>query len=222
LVSSTSDNVQSHRYDGGVGRWEPNARDRLAGAALELFSERGYQAVTVAEITERAGLTKASYFRHFTDKCEALFAGQDILVDLVRRATADASEDLSPRELVGAALDAMAVVFTPDRHTQAGTRQAVIDGVPELRERLTAKCAAIGQALATALQARGVPTTTAQVAGQLGQLAFTTASQQWIASPDGCNFATLARNALDDAVTAAAALGGETERLPHLALNGRG
>jgi AcrR family transcriptional regulator len=39
-------------------RWEPQARDRLRDAALELFLARGFENVTVAQITERAGLAR--------------------------------------------------------------------------------------------------------------------------------------------------------------------
>ena len=38
---------------------------RLEEAALELFAERGYEQTTVAEIAERAGLTKRTFFRHY-------------------------------------------------------------------------------------------------------------------------------------------------------------
>ena len=187
-----------------MARWEPDARERLADAALALFSEQGYEAVTVTQITERAGLTRASYFRYFADKREAAFAGQDLLVDLIRRVIADAPENAGPRDLLDAALDAVAVAFTPERHAHAAIRQAIIDANPELRERLTAKRAAIAEAFTAALLDRGLPTPTAQVAGQLGQLAFTTASQRWTAAPDGTGFAAYARSALDAAVTAAA------------------
>lgn len=52
-----------------MARWEPNARERLVRAAVELFAEQGYEATTVNEIAERAGgLTKTTFFRHFTDK----------------------------------------------------------------------------------------------------------------------------------------------------------
>ena len=37
-----------------MGRWEPNARERLERAALALFAEHGYDATTVAEIADRA------------------------------------------------------------------------------------------------------------------------------------------------------------------------
>src|SRR5436189_286777 len=60
-----------------MGRWEPNARQRLVRAALDLFSEHSYDSTTIAQIAERAGLTKTTFFRHFPDKREVLFAGQD-------------------------------------------------------------------------------------------------------------------------------------------------
>lgn len=49
-------------------RWEPDARERLVVAALQLFSEQGYDETTVAVIADRAGLTKSTFPRHFPDK----------------------------------------------------------------------------------------------------------------------------------------------------------
>ena len=40
-----------------MGRWPGGAQERLQSAAIELFSERGYERTTVAEIAKRAGLT---------------------------------------------------------------------------------------------------------------------------------------------------------------------
>jgi AcrR family transcriptional regulator len=51
-----------------MGRWEPNARGRLARAALELYLECGYDQITIAQIAARAGLTERTFFRHFADK----------------------------------------------------------------------------------------------------------------------------------------------------------
>ena len=56
-------------------RWEPQARDRLRDAALELFLAHGFDNVTVAQITERAGLTRRTFSRYFADKRDVLFAG---------------------------------------------------------------------------------------------------------------------------------------------------
>ena len=63
-------------------RWEPGARGRLGQAAFELFTERGFEQVTVAEIAERAGLTERTFFRYFADKREVLFAGAEGFQDL--------------------------------------------------------------------------------------------------------------------------------------------
>src|SRR5260370_23155194 len=60
-----------------MARWDPGARERLVVAAVDLFTERGYDATTVAQIAERAGVTKSTFFRHFPDKRELLEAGQE-------------------------------------------------------------------------------------------------------------------------------------------------
>lgn len=48
-----------------------DARERLVAAALELFSERTYSSVGVAEISARAGVQKGSFYYFFPSK-EAL------------------------------------------------------------------------------------------------------------------------------------------------------
>ena len=58
-------------------------RGRLEQAALELYGERGFEHTTVAEIAKRAGLTERTFFRHFADKREVLFAGSSALQDLL-------------------------------------------------------------------------------------------------------------------------------------------
>ena len=85
-------------YDQRMGRWEPNARGRLEQAALELYVERGFEQTTVAEIAERAGLTERTFFRHFADKREVLFAGSGVLQELLVTAVADAPDSAAPIE----------------------------------------------------------------------------------------------------------------------------
>jgi len=53
-----------------MGRWEPDSRGRLQEAALALYSERGFDQTTAAEIAARAGVTERTFFRHFADKRE--------------------------------------------------------------------------------------------------------------------------------------------------------
>ena len=62
-----------------MGRWEPDSRGRLQEAALALYSERGFDQTTAAEIAARAGVTERTFFRHFTDKREVLFGGSELL-----------------------------------------------------------------------------------------------------------------------------------------------
>ena len=89
-----------------MGRWEPDARGRLAKAAMELYAEHGFEQTTVAEIAARAGLTERTFFRHFTDKREVLFYGMEMLRDLLVRAVADAPASATAMDAVGAAFEA--------------------------------------------------------------------------------------------------------------------
>ena len=66
-----------------MSRWSPNARGRLEQAAYELFLHYGYDQTTVADIAEQAGLTERTFFRHYADKREALFAGRSGLSGLI-------------------------------------------------------------------------------------------------------------------------------------------
>jgi AcrR family transcriptional regulator len=47
-----------------------STRARIQQVALELFSERGYEATSLREIAERLGVTKAALYYHFRTKDE--------------------------------------------------------------------------------------------------------------------------------------------------------
>ncbi len=85
-------------------RWEPQARDRLRDAALELFLAHGFDNVTVAQITERAGLTRRTFSRYFADKRDVLFAGSEELPVALADAVGRADPALSPFEAMLSAL----------------------------------------------------------------------------------------------------------------------
>ena len=187
-------------------RWEPDAQTRLVTAALELFVEQGYDETTVAQIAERAGLTKSSFFRHFPDKREVLFAGQDAFSKLPVEAVAAAPEDATPLEAVGAGLQALGTVFTAERRPFASKRQAVIAANSELQEREALKLAGLGSAMRRALRRRGVTDPTASLAAELGILAFRAAFTRWTAPANRRAFGDLAAQALDELEAATAAL----------------
>src|SRR5579885_3478879 len=129
-------------YDSRMGRWEPNARGRLAEAALALFAERGFENATVAEIAERAGLTERTFFRHFADKREVLFGGADELQEAIVRAVAGAPESAAAMDVVAAGIEAAARVLQ-QRREFARRRQAIIAANAELRERELIKLASL-------------------------------------------------------------------------------
>lgn len=165
-----------------MGRWVPGAQGRLINAAMHLYSERGYEQTTVAEIAKHAGLTERTFFRYFADKREVLFFGSEILERAVVEAVEAAPADVAPIDAIGAALESVATFFT-DGPSHPRRRQAVIDANPELRERERKKLAALAAAMAAALQRRGAKESTASLAAEMGVAVFKNAFEQWIRDP---------------------------------------
>jgi AcrR family transcriptional regulator len=192
---------------GAMSRWEPNARERLERAALALFAENGYDATTVAQIADRAGLTKSTFFRHFADKREVLFGGQERLTEAFTSAIGTAPPSATTTECLSAALAAVEVVFTPQRHEFALQRRAVIAAHSELQERELLKMARLGLAVAEALRARGADDITARLAAEVGMLAFSTAFARWAEPGNEEPFPPIAHAALRELQDRAAALG---------------
>src|SRR6195952_5746003 len=118
-----------------MGRWEPGATQRLVVAPVDLFTEQGYDDTTVAQIAERAGLTKSTFFRHFSDKREVLAAGQETLSRLFTEGIAAAPGDASPLAAVAAGLDNAASAMTPFNRELAPRLEAVIATSTELQDR---------------------------------------------------------------------------------------
>jgi AcrR family transcriptional regulator len=52
----------------------PSARERILNAAYELFSRRGIRAVGTDEVIDRAGVAKATLYRHFAKKNDLVLA----------------------------------------------------------------------------------------------------------------------------------------------------
>jgi len=187
----------------GMGRWEPNARGRLEQAALELYVERGYEQTTVAEIAERAGLTERTFFRHFADKREVLFAGAGALQELLVTAVSGAPDAVAPLEAVAAALEAAGALLQ-ERREYSRRRQSVIDANPALQERELIKLAALASALAGALRRRGVTGPAASLTAEAGIAVFKIAFERWISETGQSDLPRLIRESLDELRTVTA------------------
>ncbi|MFH8558786.1 TetR/AcrR family transcriptional regulator [Streptomyces celluloflavus] len=162
-----------------MGRWEPGARERLVVAAVDLFTEQGYDATTVAQIAERAGVTKSTFFRHFPDKRELLVAGQETLSRLLTEGIAEAPGCATPLEAVAAGLVRASSAMGPVNRELAPRVKAAVAASAELQERDTLKTVSLAAAMTDALAARGLPDPTAALASELGVLAFKRGFAQW-------------------------------------------
>jgi AcrR family transcriptional regulator len=195
--------VTAVKYDRRMGRWEPNARGRLERAAMELYVERGFDQTTVAEIAARAGLTERTFFRHFADKREVLFAGAGQLQDFLVSTLASAPDSAAPIDAVAAALEAAGALLQ-ERGDYAGQRQAVIAASVELQERELIKLASLASALAGTLRRRGVTDPAASLAAEAGIAVFRIAFERWASDTSRADLPQVIRESLDElkAVTA--------------------
>jgi AcrR family transcriptional regulator len=162
-----------------MARWEPGARDRLVVAAVDLFTEQGYDATTVAQIAERAGVTRSTFFRHFPDKRELLVAGQETLGRLLAEGIAEAPAGATPLEAVAAGLERVSGAMGPVNRDLGPRIKAAVAASAELQERDALKTVSLAAAITTALVARGVPDPIAALAGELGVLAFKRGYTEW-------------------------------------------
>lgn len=164
-----------------MARWEPNARERLQTAAMELFEERGYTQTTVGDISARAGLTERTFFRYFVDKREVLFVRAEALEQGIVAAIARAPRDAAPIDIVGAAFEAAGAELQ-SRNTLhlLRARHALVMKHPELRERELIKLASLASAVAKALHARGVSEPAASLAAEVGLAVFKVGFERWV------------------------------------------
>jgi AcrR family transcriptional regulator len=166
-------------YHRVMGRWEPNARERLFLAALELYAERGFEQTTVAEIARRAGLTERTFFRHFPDKREVLFTGSDGMVGQLAEVIARAPRESLP---LGAVAEALGAVARPMQERREGVlaRQKVVAAHAELRERELVKRSKLVAGTVEALEARGVGPRAARLSAEVALGVFHVAFERWV------------------------------------------
>jgi AcrR family transcriptional regulator len=170
---------------------------------MELYSERGFAQTTVAEIAARAGLTERTFFRHFADKREVLFAGARSLQELLVSSVASAPDSVAPIDAIAGALAAAGAVLQ-ERGEYAKQRQAIIAANTELQERELIKLASLASALAEALRERGVKEPAASLTAEAGIAVFKIAFERWAAETDKQDLPRLIRDSLEElrAVTA--------------------
>jgi AcrR family transcriptional regulator len=112
---------------------KPLARERLARAAFALFDEGGYEQTTIDDIAERAGLSRATFFRHYRSKEDVIFPDHDLLL----RRVSDRLRSSSHGTALAAVSDAVRLVLLHylDEGELARRRYALTSTVTALRDR---------------------------------------------------------------------------------------
>ncbi|MDP9609165.1 TetR/AcrR family transcriptional regulator [Streptomyces demainii] len=186
-----------------MGRWKPGAGDRLREAALSLYLERGFEQTMVADIAERAGVTARTFFRHFADKREVLFADSSDLEEKALAALEGLPATTSALDAVAAVLDTVAQMVGGDREL-ARKRQTVIMANADLRERELIKLTSLSAALADRLRQRGIGDVEASLAAETSIAVFRVAFSRWVTATDDHDLQGVIRETLDQLRTLAA------------------
>jgi AcrR family transcriptional regulator len=133
-------------------RKKERTRQDLIAAGRRLFAERGYDAVTVAEIAAKAEVAPRTFHRYFPDKAELVFSVyEDEINDTLALDAQPPSA--SPDAVIRAALAAISQLLADD-HDEAVVRERVINEVPAVRARALAKGAAQQELIADHLARR--------------------------------------------------------------------
>jgi len=102
--------------------------EALVGAALDVFTEKGYDATQTPDISAAAGVSVGTFYRYFSDK-------REILLEVVRRELARSHEEvmaqLTPERFVGkdrrAAIDAVLTILLDNISRHPGRQKLFLE-----------------------------------------------------------------------------------------------
>lgn len=159
-----------------------STRDRLRAAALELFSTRGFEQVTVAEVAAAAGVSHMTFFRHFpTKESVVLDDPWDPMIAAVVGAT---DRGLPTLERVRRGFLSVAAGMDAHDDDEARRRVRLAAATPLLRAQVWANTEATQAAVVAALVADGTSSFDARVATGACMGALTAGLMEWGASDD--------------------------------------
>ncbi|WEK59677.1 MAG: TetR/AcrR family transcriptional regulator [Candidatus Microbacterium colombiense] len=163
---------------GRAGRPKASSRETLAEAACELFLERGYDATSVADITQRAGVSRSSFFNYFTSKSDVLWSGIDERIDDALRSLQGLGEQASGED-VRTALVRIVRGFEPDPLALA-LRNATAMGLQDELVRDTGlRHARLSAGISNAAVATGIDVIRADILGAAHATAVLSSLRVW-------------------------------------------
>ncbi|HET6741146.1 MAG TPA: TetR/AcrR family transcriptional regulator [Kribbella sp.] len=133
-----------------AARGGPQTRARISQVATQLFLERGFDQVTVAEVARAAGVSSVTVFKHFPRKEDLLLDRADDALDLLRTAVRGTGDVLTQ-------LHEATLRLVDERHSLSGLKDgsvpfvATVAASPALIARARELAAELQQTLAEEL-----------------------------------------------------------------------
>lgn len=175
------------------------SRELIQDAAFELFLEQGYEATTVAQIAQRAGVGRSTFFNHFSSKADVFCTELDDAVAVIERELA--STERHGIAAVAHALLAAAETFGPERVPLALTQAELIGSATELQAAAVARLVRIGALLTRRLEDDGEQPEAAGAAAYALVGASVAAARTWAAAGVGRGgLAAYMRRAVDPVI----------------------
>jgi len=170
---------------------------------LALFVEQGFEKTTVAQIAERAGMNRRTFFHHFADKREVVFAGQADSDELIATEIRAQPDSVDPLHAAVAGLRLAADTLYEQYRQGAVELGRVIAESRELRERELVKRATLADRIAAALRDRGTAEPVALVTAWTAVAVFFVARNRWNQPTNDRTLAGLIELTLEEFVRAA-------------------
>jgi len=166
------------------GRPQASSHEMLQDAAFELFLENSYAKTTVEDITQRAGVSRATFFNYFEAKSDVFWVELDHALTRLEGELDTAGDHSHPTalgalEAVLAAIVAVASEFGPNRVPFALTQHELVGSVHELQSSAMSRLSTQAQIITDFLSSRELPVETARAAAYSCIAAAIAGAQTW-------------------------------------------
>ena len=177
----------AHRHDATLtdmatesraGRPRASSRETLAEAACELFLEQGYEATSVVDIAQRAGVSRSSFFNYFSSKSDVLWSGLDARIAAASVALAALGRSADGPSVRAAVLP-IVHGFAPDPLALALRNAAAMGLEQELLRDTGLRHARIASAVAAAARSAGIDEIRADILGSALATAVLSSLRVW-------------------------------------------
>ncbi|MFB7251138.1 TetR family transcriptional regulator [Microbacterium sp. NPDC056234] len=164
-------------------------RMAIADSALRLFIERGFDAVTVAQVAASAEVSERTVFRYFIGKEDLLFAEDDDFRELLTRELA--ARDLTKDPIVALCEATTAIALSvEDRRAELIERWKLVESSSALQARERARHQEYEKSIYSAYVEAGVAVPTARLTARFGMVGYAESLQRWLEGNSKAHFRT--------------------------------